>query len=50
VALAHVHSSLNAPSGPLAGRHEARFSLVLVREAVGWQIASFHNTLVPVPR
>src|SRR5688500_7400 len=50
VALAHVHSSLNAPSGPLAGRHEARFSLVLVREDGGWRIASFHNTLVPAPR
>jgi uncharacterized protein (TIGR02246 family) len=45
VALVHVHSLLNAPQGPLAGRHEARFSLVLTKEPGGWQIAAFHNTL-----
>ena len=47
VALVHVHAVLDAPSGPLAGRHSARFSLVLTREAGGWQIASLHNTLAP---
>ena len=47
VALVHVHSVLNAPSGPLAGRHTARFSAVLTSEAGGWQIASLHNTLAP---
>jgi uncharacterized protein (TIGR02246 family) len=47
VALAHVRATLDAPTGPLAGRHDARFSLVLIREAAGWQIASLHNTLVP---
>jgi len=47
VALAHVRATLDAPTGPLAGRHDARFSLVLIREAAGWQIAALHNTLAP---
>ena len=47
VALVHVDSLLNAPSGPLAGRHSAKFSAVLTRESEGWQIASLHNTLAP---
>ena len=47
VALVHVLATLDAPAGPLAGRHHARFSLVLTREAAGWQIASLHNTLAP---
>jgi uncharacterized protein (TIGR02246 family) len=46
VALVQVHSTLDAPQGPLAGRHEARFSLVLTKEPGGWQIAALHNTLV----
>ena len=45
VALVHVHSVLDAPHGPLAGRHAARFSLVLTQAPDGWQIAAFHNTL-----
>jgi uncharacterized protein (TIGR02246 family) len=44
VALAHVGAQLEVPGGPLAGRHAARFSLVLTREPGGWQIAAFHNT------
>ena len=47
VALVHVHAVLDAPSGPMAGRHMARFSAVLTRAAGGWQIASLHNTLAP---
>ena len=47
VALLHVKSALEAPAGPLAGRHEALFSAVLTREVNGWRIASFHNTLAP---
>lgn len=47
VALAHVYAVLDVPSGPLAGRPMARFSAVLTREAGGWQIASFHNTVAP---
>ena len=45
VALVHVHSLLDVPQGPLAGRHEARFSMVLTKEPQGWEIAAFHNTL-----
>ena len=44
VALAHVHSILDVPQGPLAGRHVARFSMVLTRGTRGWEIAAFHNT------
>ena len=44
VALVHVHSTLDVPSGSLRGRHEARFSLVLTKEGGEWEIAAFHNT------
>ena len=47
VALAHVDAVLEVPAGPLAGRLHALYSIVLVRAGTGWQIASFHNTLVP---
>jgi hypothetical protein len=47
VALVHVKAVLDAPAGPLAGRHEALFSAVLTREPDGWRIAAFHNTLAP---
>jgi uncharacterized protein (TIGR02246 family) len=47
VALVRVHAVLDVPSGPLTGRHIARFSMVLTREPGGWQIASLHNTLAP---
>jgi uncharacterized protein (TIGR02246 family) len=45
VALLRVHSLLDTPRGPLAGRHGARFSLVLTKESSGWKIAALHNTL-----
>jgi uncharacterized protein (TIGR02246 family) len=44
VALVHVHSTLDVPSGPLMGRHTALFSLVLTKKP-DWEIAAFHNTL-----
>jgi uncharacterized protein (TIGR02246 family) len=44
VALVHVHSTLDVPSGPLMGRHTALFSMVLTKEP-DWEIAAFHNTL-----
>jgi uncharacterized protein (TIGR02246 family) len=47
VALVHVQAILDSPSGPLEGRSRALFSMVLVRAAPAWQIASFHNTLEP---
>jgi uncharacterized protein (TIGR02246 family) len=46
VAVAHVKSRLNAPSGPLAGEHHALFTMVLVQDSAAWRIAAFHNTLV----
>jgi uncharacterized protein (TIGR02246 family) len=49
VALAHVHAHLSVPAGPMAGEHDALFSLVLTREADGWRIASFQNTFVRQP-
>ena len=45
VAIVRVLSRLDVPQGPLAGRHAARFTMVLTREPGGWQIVSFHNTL-----
>jgi len=45
IALLHVRSVLDAPQGPLAGQHRACFSLVVVQEPDGWEIAAFHNTL-----
>jgi uncharacterized protein (TIGR02246 family) len=50
LALAHVKSELNAPTGPMAGLHIARYSMVLARAAGGWQIVAFHNTMQPPPR
>ena len=44
VALVRVHSILDAPQGPLKGRHGARFSMVLTRTSNAWEIAAFHNT------
>ena len=48
VALVRVHSTLDAPEGPRAGRHRARFSLLLTKGSSGWEIASLHNTLETV--
>ena len=45
VALVHVHARLDVPQGPLAGRHQALFSLLCTEESDGWEIAAFHNTL-----
>ncbi|HEX6216245.1 MAG TPA: SgcJ/EcaC family oxidoreductase [Vicinamibacterales bacterium] len=46
VQVAHVRTELNAPSGPLAGRHNSLFTIVLVQQQNDWRIAAFHNTLV----
>jgi uncharacterized protein (TIGR02246 family) len=45
VALVRVYAVMDAPKGPLAGRHGARFTLVLTKEGGGWEIAALHNTL-----
>jgi len=49
IALGHVRSALEVPTGPLAGQLAALFSIVLQRHADGWLIVAFHNTLVPAP-
>ena len=49
VALVHVHAVLDAPHGPLQGRHGARFSLILTGAAGRWEIAALHNTLEAAP-
>ena len=50
VALAHIRAVLESPSGPLKGRHEATYSLVLLRENGKWEATSFHITLAtPTP-
>lgn len=50
VALAHVHAHLTIPGGPMAGSHEARYSIVLTEKEDDWRIASFHNTFITSPR
>jgi uncharacterized protein (TIGR02246 family) len=49
VGLVHVHATLTVPAGPMAGTHQARYSMVLTREGGEWRIASFHNTFVRDP-
>lgn len=49
VALAHVHAILQVPAGPMAGEHQARYSMVLTRDGGRWQIAAFHNTFIRDP-
>ena len=39
-------STLDAPHGPLKGRHESRMTAVLVADARRWRITAFQNTLV----
>jgi uncharacterized protein (TIGR02246 family) len=49
VALVHLHARLSVPAGPMAGVHEARPSMVLVRDGGVWSVASFHNTFIRDP-
>jgi uncharacterized protein (TIGR02246 family) len=49
VALAHVNATLDVPAGPMAGSHQARYSMVLTHDGGRWQIASFHNTFITTP-
>jgi uncharacterized protein (TIGR02246 family) len=46
VILAHVTSTLEAPTGPLQGIQNSVASLIVVRTGTEWKITSFHNTLV----
>ena len=49
IAVVHIDAQLDAPHGPLAGRHHAIPSMVMHRGADGWSIAAFQNTLVQPP-
>jgi uncharacterized protein (TIGR02246 family) len=49
VALVHVEAGLDVPGGPMAGHHDARYSMVLTRDGGEWRIASFHNTFIRDP-
>jgi uncharacterized protein (TIGR02246 family) len=49
VALAHVRARLRVPGGPMAGEHDALFSMVLVQGGDGWQVEGFQNTFVRQP-
>ena len=42
--LAHALARLSVPAGPLAGEHQAVFSMILMRDGDGWSVTSFHNT------
>ena len=44
--LAVATSTLDAPSGPLQGVHNARFTMVIAEQGDDWRVTAFHNTLV----
>ena len=44
--LVHATSTLDAPAGPLTGRHQARMSALLVEHDGTWRATAFHNTLI----
>jgi uncharacterized protein (TIGR02246 family) len=44
--LVHATSTLDAPSGPLAGTNQAKMSALLVEHDGTWKAAAFHNTLI----
>ena len=44
--LAVASSTLDAPSGPLKGIHNARFTMVIAEQGDDWRVTAFHNTLV----
>ena len=39
-------NTLDCPSGPLVGVHQARSTFVVVHGADGWEVVACHNTLV----
>ena len=46
IVVAVVGALLDAPAGPLAGRHASRLTATFVQHHDRWAITSFHNTLV----
>ena len=49
VALIHGHADLDVPAGPMQGRHEARFTMLMTGGDGQWRIAAFHNTFIRSP-
>lgn len=49
VALAHVAARMKVAQGPAAGEWDALISMVMLKDAGGWKIASFQNTQVQPP-
>jgi uncharacterized protein (TIGR02246 family) len=48
--VALVHSTMTAPTGPMAGVNQARMTMVIVEGDERWAITAFHNTLVAADR
>jgi len=47
ILLVHATSTLDAPTGPLAGVHQAKMSALLVEgDDRTWKATAFHNTLI----
>ena len=44
--LVHATATLDAPTGPLAGRHQSKISALLVEHDGTWKATAFHNTLI----
>ena len=44
--LVHATSTLDAPTGPLAGKRQAKMSALLVEQDGTWKATAFHNTLI----
>jgi uncharacterized protein (TIGR02246 family) len=44
--VAVVASTLDAPTGPLAGVNNARVTMLLTEQGGRWKVTAFHNTLV----
>jgi uncharacterized protein (TIGR02246 family) len=44
--LVHATSTLDAPTGPLAGIHRAKMTALLVEDNGTWKATAFHNTLI----
>lgn len=44
--LANARATLDAPTGPLAGKGASTITLVVTNSGAAWKIRAFHNTLV----
>jgi len=45
--VAVVAAEMNAPHGPLQGVNHATFTVVITEHDGRWEVAAFHNTLIP---